>query len=240
MRYLDRFLVAAFLAASLAVAGCDSGTAGEFHEYTAADVNLPATGPATVAVPDVSVRPAPVADVVTPEANPPSATADGGAPDPAGIGPAGDSEPREVKLLVPERRFRTEGPEGAWRVSYDDFDLLKVLNMEPVTPDAPGLMPDWLKGLDGRRIRVRGFMHPRSVFLETGNRQFVLARDNEICCFGREPKVYDILDVAMRDGETTRYIANRPFDVVGRFHIRQEIEKGDLLYWIDDAVVIEK
>ncbi len=147
---------------------------------------------------------------------------------------------RNVKVLVPSRDFKQEGDDGALRVSYDDIDLLKVLNMEPVTPDAPSLMPAWLKNLDGRRIRIRGFMYP--TFQQTGVRAFGLARDNQICCFGKNPKIYDVFDVLLRQGVTTNYIPNRPFDVVGVFHIRPETEDGKLyrLYEMDDATVIAK
>ena len=148
-------------------------------------------------------------------------------------------EPREITLLVPHREFRVEGPDGAIRVSYDDIDLLKVLNMEPVPADCVEYFPDWLRNLDGQRIRIRGFMYPP--FETTGIRGFVLARDNQICCFGRYPKRYDVIDVFMRRGVTTDYIQNRPFDVVGTFHIQPEDDDGELyqLYVIDDAVVIE-
>jgi hypothetical protein len=125
-------------------------------------------------------------------------------------------------------------------VSYDDIDLLKVLNMDPVPADAANNFPAWLKGLEGRRVRIRGFMFPP--FSQTGIHAFGLARDNQICCFGRNPKIYDVFDVHMRDGVTTEYLPNRPFDVVGVFHIRPEAEEGKLfrLYEIDDATVIAK
>jgi len=38
-------------------------------------------------------------------------------------------EVRQIQLLVPQKRFRRERPSEAVRVSYDDIDLLKVLNM---------------------------------------------------------------------------------------------------------------
>jgi hypothetical protein len=147
---------------------------------------------------------------------------------------------RKVQLLVPQRTFKPEGSDGAWRVSYNDIDLLKILNMDPVTPNASSLMPAWLKGLEGRRIRIRGYMYP--TFQQTGIHAFGLARDNQICCFGRNPKIYDIFDVLLREGVTTDYLPNRPFDVVGVFHIRPETEDGKLyhLYEMDDATVIAK
>ncbi|MBD3673735.1 MAG: hypothetical protein HUJ26_09450 [Planctomycetaceae bacterium] len=147
-------------------------------------------------------------------------------------------EAREIKLLVEEPNLRRE--DGAARVSYDNLDLLKVLNMEPVPADAVSYFPDWLRGLDGEKVRIRGFMYPP--FRETGIDFFVLARDNQICCFGRNPKVYDLINVEMRDGVTTNYILNRPFDVVGTFHIRPETDGDEIfgLYEITDAVVIDK
>jgi hypothetical protein len=146
-------------------------------------------------------------------------------------------QPRIVTLLIPDKKFKTEGAEKALRVSFDDFDLLKVLNMEPVTEDAPSRMPMWLKDLNGKRIRVRGFMYPP--YQETDIRVFTLARDNQICCFGRNPMVYDLVDIFMRKGESSDYILNRPFDVVGVFHIGDSIIPGEL-YSMDDAVVIDR
>ncbi len=75
----------------------------------------------------------------------------------------------------------------------------------------------------------------------TGIRGFALARDNQICCFGRVAKIYDVFDVYMREGHTTNYIQGRPFDVVGLFHVRPEVERGTLyqLYVIDDAVIVD-
>jgi hypothetical protein len=150
-----------------------------------------------------------------------------------------EKQPRIVTLLIPDKKFNAEGKgdEKALRVSFDDFDLLKVLNMEPVTEDAPSRMPKWLKDLDGQRIRVRGFMFPP--FEEENIPVFTLARDNQICCFGRNPLVYDLVDVFMRKGETADYIQNRPFDVIGTFHIGDSIVPGEL-YSMDDAVVIDR
>lgn len=156
----------------------------------------------------------------------------GGTPSPA--------VPREPQLLVPEKEFQRVPPGGALRVSYDDLDLLKVLNMDPVPVDCVDYFPDWLKSLDGARIRIRGFMIPP--LRETGLPAFTLARDNQICCFGRDPKVYDVIPVQLKEGTTTDYIPNRPFDVVGRFVIRPQAFRGQLenLYEIEDAEIIAR
>ena len=129
-----------------------------------------------------------------------------------------------------------EGPQSAIRVSFDDLDLLKLMNAEPVPLDVEKTLPPRITSLEGRRIRIRGFMMPP--FATSGLTGFIMARDNELCCFGREPKVYDLIPVKLREGQTTRYIQMRPFDVVGVLHIIPDIELMEL-YYIDDAVVIE-
>lgn len=148
------------------------------------------------------------------------------------------TEPLEIKLLVKDKRFRSE--DDSLRVSYDDIDLLKVLNMEPVPVDAPKYFPEWLKALDGKRIRIRGFMYP--TFEATGLKGFTLARDNGICCFVRQPMIYDIIGVDMAKGTTTSYIDNKPFDVEGVFQIVPEADDTELfqLYRIADAKVLNQ
>lgn len=207
-------------------------------------VNVADAAPDSTAVEPVAPEGDPQEAVLT--ALPPEDT--GNSPEPDSGEPGSDTdtatvtvsvvEPREIKLLIPERAFKTEGAEKSLRVSFDDLDLLKVLNMEPVVADAPELMPDWLSGLDGKTIRLRGFMYPP--FQDTDLEAFILARDNQICCFGRDPKVYDLVRVLMKDGVTTDYIENRPFDVVGVFHIGDDASIPGKLYTLDDAVVISR
>lgn len=158
---------------------------------------------------------------------------------PTGNAAASDGAPRKFELLVKEREFRPEGA-GTLRVNYDDLDLLKILNMEPVPANATEYFPAWLSGLNGRRIRIRGFMIP--TFESTGLERFVLARDAGLCCFGANPKVYDLISVELKAGKTCNYIHLRPFDVVGTFKIDlvAEGEKPLGLYWLEDAEVVLK
>jgi hypothetical protein len=137
------------------------------------------------------------------------------------------------------REFSVEGPDGAVRITYDDLDLLKLLNMDPVTSDCVEKMPEWLKGLSGKTVRIRGFMKPSGV--TEGIPQFVFVRSTDLCCFGPKGKVYHLIAVTLKPGLTTDYIELKPFDVVGKFKI--EIVQLDdglifLLYHIDDATII--
>lgn len=183
---------------------------------------------ALMSIPSVDTKVAPESAV----ANPPT---------PGGITDASQStQPRKVEVLVKEKKFSLDKT-GALRVSFDDLDLLKVLNMEPVVVNATELMPEWLRGLNGKTIRLRGFMYP--TYDTEGIEHFVLARDNQICCFGRDPKIYDLVQVDMKAGKTTNYIpATRAFDVVGKFKIDMLAEDGKPygLYVLEQADVIDR
>lgn len=145
----------------------------------------------------------------------------------------------KIELLIPDKSFRRERGTDAVRISYDDIDLLKVLNMEPVPPNAVEYFPEWLSSLNGKQIRIRGFMYPK--FVNEGITTFTLARDNGICCFQRMPKIYDVILVKLKDGETTDYIDARPFDVEGTFRIDNEDDGSELprLYKIENASVLD-
>jgi hypothetical protein len=148
------------------------------------------------------------------------------------------TEVREIKLLIPEKRFLRDRGTTALRVSYDDIDLLKVLNMEPVPANAAEHFPGWLQELNGKSVRIRGFMFP--TFEASGLTEFTMARDNGICCFVRKPKIYDVIGVSLAEGVTTDYIEGRPFDVEGTFHIEPASEEQGLyrLYRISNARVV--
>lgn len=145
----------------------------------------------------------------------------------------------KIELLIPQKLFRRERGTDAVRISYDDIDLLKVLNMDPVPADAVNYFPEWLSGLNGKKIRIRGWMYP--TFVPEGLTSFTLARDNGICCFQRFPKIYDVILVQLEKGRSTDYIGQRPFDVEGVFRIDNEGDGSDLprLYKIENARVLD-
>ncbi len=232
------WMLAAGVIAIGTLAGCGhvEGEAANSNSTATVTLGLPADEPASMAEP-TNVQPAsasqPAASEVIAANDQPTETKSSTAAATADASPATNSTSADES-----RSFKVEGPDQAIRVSFDDIDLLKVLNLDPVPADAPERLPKWLKALDGKRIRVRGFMFPP--FQDTDIRGFVLARDNQICCFGRTPKEYDLIDTFMRKGVTTHYIQGRPFDVVGVFHIKSEIEKYTAMYELEDAIVIEK
>ncbi len=157
---------------------------------------------------------------------------------PTDSAPEKAAEPKTApKLLVTEKEFSTTAPENSLRVTFDDIDLEKIFEIKEVSKDLPQHFPKWLKGLDGQRVRIRGYMVP--TFQADDLVAFTLARDTSACCFGPNPKVSYLIEVSMKKGKTSEYIDYRPFDVVGVLHVGDEVSPGRL-YQIDDAVVIRK
>ena len=151
------------------------------------------------------------------------------------------ANPRRVEVLIPNKHLPTDRKTGALRLTYDDLNLLNVLNMDPVTPDAVEWMPEWLTSLNGRMVRIRGFMYPP--FMAEDLDRFVLLRDNLKCCYGPGAKVYDFIEVHMKAGTTTDYIPlSRPFDVVGRLKIDLQSAGDSIysLYVLEEASVLTR
>ncbi|MBS0264014.1 MAG: hypothetical protein JSS02_18910 [Planctomycetes bacterium] len=156
-------------------------------------------------------------------------------------GSTAEPPPVSPENPLPARHFVVEGPGDALRIGFDDLDLLKIINMEPVTSDCVEKMPPWLRALDGKHVRIRGYMKPSGVDSEIP--EFVFVRSTDLCCFGPKGKVYHLIAVKLKPKTTTDYIELKPFDVVGKFRI-EKVELDDglifLLYHIDDAAIIRK
>jgi hypothetical protein len=144
--------------------------------------------------------------------------------------------------LPKHRTFRPEGPEQALRITYDDLDLLKWLQMDPVVPNCVEQMPEWMRDLNGKKVRLRGFMKPHEI--STGFRRFIFVKDTGLCCFGPAGKIYDLIQVTLQKGTTTDYIELTPFDVIGTFRIEiaalEDTQEVYELFHIDDAKIMRK
>ena len=243
-----------------AVGGCNSGD-GDYVTYNQTtpsefEENQKQSGPpvhdaATVDMPEVDSKSPARQDVVSPESSVAEDSATGiksifstqsgltGRADTPEIDNAAAKSANKIELLIPDKSFRRERGTDAVRVSYDDIDLLKILNMEPVPPNAAEYFPEWLASLNGKHIRIRGWMYP--TFVSEGLTSFTLARDNGICCFTKMPKIYDVIFVKLEGGQTSRYIDQRPFDVEGTFRIDNESDGSELprLYKIENARVLD-
>jgi hypothetical protein len=163
-------------------------------------------------------------------------------PSPEEVGYVQASPPGAPGDLPQARTFRPEGVEQALRITYDDLDLLKWLRMDPVTPDCTEKMPAWMRDLNGKKVRLRGFMKPHEI--STGFRRFIFVKDTGLCCFGPAGKIYDLIQVTLQKGTTTDYIELTPFDVIGTFRIEiaalDDTQEVYELFHIDDAKIVRK
>lgn len=151
-----------------------------------------------------------------------------------------DISNRPIRLLVPTKTFSKDRVTGALKLTFDDLDLLKVLNMDPVTEDAVSWMPEWMRSLDGQMVRIRGCMYP--TFEADDIEHFLLTQDRYLM-FGcrREPQPYHYIQVEMKSGTTTSFVPlPHELDVIGRFKIDLVSDDDRVvgLFVIEDASVI--
>lgn len=105
----------------------------------------------------------------------------------------------------------------AARTLDQTFDDIKF-DIEPGDPFDRSMLTDSIRDLDGRVIRIRGYILPTA--RQRGIRQFVLVRDNQECCFGPGAALYDCLLVTMNADKTAEFSV-RPVAVEGKFTIEE-------------------
>jgi len=86
-------------------------------------------------------------------------------------------------------------------ITFDDlkFDIEKDGLFERT------MLTDEIQKLHEKKVKIRGFMLPSSVFQTKGIKQFVLVRDNNECCFGPGAAIYDSIMVEMAADKTTDF-----------------------------------
>lgn len=156
--------------------------------------------------------------------NPPSSPGEAAAP----AEPAVPSE-----ALVSAVRSRSGPPVRIADISFDDlkFEMVKT------EPFEQSMLTDKINALDGRSVRIRGYILPS--FQQSGLTQFVLVRDNLSCCFGPGAALYDCIVVDMQPGKSTDFSIS-PVTVEGTFSIRELLDsegKALAIYHLDGESV---
>lgn len=91
--------------------------------------------------------------------------------------------------------YMTEVPDGYARITFSD--------LQPKA-DAPSGTPTLPIDLDGKRIFVKGYVHPGVG--STGHvKKFVLVPDMGTCCFGGQPKLTDMIEVTLHTEQGVQY-----------------------------------
>ncbi len=108
------------------------------------------------------------------------------------------------------------------------FDDLKF-EIEKGAAYKPSMLTDEIRKLDGKKIRLRGFVRPG--FKQNGIKQFVFVRDNQECCFGPGAALYDCVMVKMADEQSIDFTV-RPISLVGTLYVKEFIGKDKKVWAI--------
>lgn len=102
---------------------------------------------------------------------------------------------------------------GLYDLTFDDvkFDL------EPDELFSADRLTDEIRQIDGKKIKIRGYIRPS--FSQRGLKNFVFVRDNKECCFGPNAAIYDCMLVKLKKQSTTDY-TTRPVTVEGTFYLK--------------------
>lgn len=121
-------------------------------------------------------------------------------------------------------------------IEFDDLDF--GVNCKDFHPSK---IPDRIRNLSGKRIRIRGYMVPP--FEDTGIKRFAFEGETRAKPFrpsSGKPMPVHFLDmvVQLRAGDATEFVTG-PLLVEGRFRIKEDIHERELLglFHIDDATV---
>jgi hypothetical protein len=126
--------------------------------------------------------------------------------------PASTPDPAETASDSPAARVEPADQATAMEISFDDIQL-------PIQPDMvfrPFMLTDRVKELDGKRIRIHGYMLPDTK--TKGITQFVMLKNME-CKFGPGGQADHLINVLMNEGLTARFRED-PISVEGVLKIK--------------------
>ncbi len=130
------------------------------------------------------------------------------------------SNPREVVPRGKNEVIDRKSSDAARKKGEINFDDLKF-EIEKDQPFKKGMLNKDVKSLDGKKVKLRGYILPATLFKETDIDQFVLVRDNQECCFGPGAALFDCVIIEMVPGKTTDFVT-RPVTVEGKFKVDTE------------------
>jgi len=119
--------------------------------------------------------------------------------------------------------YVTEVPENYERISFYE------LNPHPGRPANP--VPETARALNGKRVFVKGYIHPGvQGFGEI--KHFVLVPDMKTCCFGGQPKPWDMIEVHLKEPNDPVRYSRRPRKVSGVLTVNEGEQRplpGDVI-----------
>jgi len=147
-----------------------------------------------------------------------------------------DGDPSKIERpALPDPETVAE-PVGIEDLGGDVLDLpfAKISNYRYIFPDVedgeniPDQIPESIKKLNGRKVSIRGFMLP--VTQKDGRvTEFLLLKDQSLCCFGTMPQMNEWVHVIMTPGQSAPMVWDLPVTVFGTFEVGEVFENGVLM-----------
>jgi hypothetical protein len=128
-------------------------------------------------------------------------------------GSEGSATTAEKPKPKPKRNWSSK------KVNEITFDDLK-LDIKKGGEFERDMVTDSIEDLSKKKVRLRGWILPSSVYRQDGIREFVLVRDNLECCFGPTAAIYDCVIIEMVKGETADF-TTRIIQVEGEFAVKE-------------------
>ena len=154
---------------------------------------------------------------------------------PAGVGEASAKPPAPVLPEGPPLAALERPPEMVAGYAKVHFSQLAGFKYRPppqpvpageAPPDALGQVPELIRGLDGRKVVLSGFMLPLK--LENGfATEFFLLSNSSLCCYGIMPEMNEWIHVRMR-AEGLPPVQDVPVFLAGKLQVKARWESGYL------------
>ncbi len=189
-------------------------------------------------VADAELKGEPIATLAPPEASAPVAVADATATTPGAFAQASvtsDSDPKPA--AEPAANVIRSGDTDYLSVGFDQLasytfevsDELLESKGDPkeLTEKTNQQIPDTIRKLSDQSVAVKGYMLPLKV--EQGAvTEFLLMRDQSMCCFGTVPKINEWVSVKTI-GKGVKPVMDEPVTIFGKLHVGEMRENGYLV-----------
>lgn len=127
---------------------------------------------------------------------------------------------------------------GFSRLSGFPFEVTPTIadgstNLASASQSTRSKIPETVRVLDGHPVAIRGFLIP--LRMDEGLAvEFLLMRDQNLCCYGTVPKVNEWI-LVRAEGRGVKPVMDQPITVMGRLHVGEVRENGYLtgIYRID-------
>ena len=146
---------------------------------------------------------------------------------------------RQAAQAIPADAVATQAKGGYLEIGFDKLAGFWVnVKYVPVKSDPPSPiqsfaqaldspLPETIKALENKKVAVKGFILPLKV--EAGlTTEFVLLRNQSLCCYGKPPQVNEWLHVRMK-GKGIAAIMDQPITICGTLHVGEFRENKQLL-----------